>query len=86
MTIDRLEPEKAVALTLVFAGEGSAAATIALEPAGAGTKVVWAFDSDLGFDPIARYFGLLIDGMVGPDYEKGLAKLKAVAEAKPAAG
>ena len=86
MTVDRLAPEKAVALTVVFAGEGSAAATIGLEPAGAGTKVVWAFDSDLGFDPIARYFGLMIDGMVGPDYEKGLARLKAVAEAKPAAG
>ena len=32
-----------------------------------------------------RYFGLGFDKMVGPDYEAGLAKLKAVAE-KPAAG
>jgi hypothetical protein len=34
-------------------------------------------------NPIARYFGLLFHKMIGSDYERGLAKLKAVAEAGP---
>ena len=29
---------------------------------------------------------MMMDGMVGPDYEKGLARLKAAAETPPATG
>ena len=86
MKIDRLEPDKAVDVEIVFAGEGDAAATIALEPSTAGTTVTWTFDADLGLDPVGRYFGLMMDGQVGPDLEKGLARLKSVAEAKPVPG
>jgi hypothetical protein len=32
---------------------------------------------------LMRYFGLLFDSMIGADYEKGLAGLKAIAEATP---
>lgn len=44
------------------------------------TKVVWSFHGDLGRSPIARYFGLLIDEMVGASFETGLANLKALCE------
>ena len=47
---------------------------------GDGTHVTWSFDSDMGAGPIGRYFGLLMDRMVGPDFEGGLANLKALAE------
>ena len=48
------------------------------------TRVVWSYDGDTGTPPvIGRYFGLFLDGMVGPDYEKGLASLKALCEAMP---
>ena len=30
-----------------------------------------------------RYIGLMFDGWIGPDYEKGLARLKAIAETPP---
>ena len=68
----------------MFGEQGNALASVVLEPAGAGTKVTWGLDTDLGFNPIARYFGMMMDGMVGPDYEKGLARLKAVAESAAA--
>lgn len=45
----------------------------------------WGFDTDLGMNPIARYFGLVMDSMLGADYEKGLAKLKQVCEAAQSA-
>jgi hypothetical protein len=41
---------------------------------------------DLGANPLARYFGLWMDGMVGPDFEEGLGRLKALAEAQPKVG
>jgi hypothetical protein len=30
--------------------------------------------------PISTYFGFLMDGMIGQDYEAGLANLKALVE------
>jgi hypothetical protein len=36
----------------------------------------------LGWSPINRYFGLMMDGMMGPDLEKGLTNLKDRVEAE----
>jgi hypothetical protein len=60
-------------------------ATIRLVPEGAGTRITWTLDSDFSDSIVGRYFGLMLDRMVGPDYEKGLAQLKAIAEATAAA-
>ncbi|MEP3280123.1 MAG: SRPBCC family protein [Stappiaceae bacterium] len=40
-----------------------------------GTHVIWSMDADLGMNPIARVFGLFMDGMVGPTLERGLSNL-----------
>lgn len=76
-------PWESVAVHLEFAGEGGADTRFAFAPQENGTKVTWSFDTDLGSNPVARYFGLMFDRFVGPDYEKGLAKLKALAEGLP---
>lgn len=83
MSITAIEPDTRVDMEVTFVEEGTALATVLLEPVGGGTKVTWGLDTDLGFNPIARYFGMMMDGMVGPDYEKGLAHLKAAAETPP---
>ncbi|MBN1198641.1 MAG: SRPBCC family protein [Bacteroidales bacterium] len=44
------------------------------------TLVIWTDEGDLGFNPFNRYMGLFMDRMMGPDFEKGLARLKEVAE------
>ena len=46
------------------------------------TKLVWTFESDNGLNPISRWVGLFMDKMLGPDYEKGLANMKAYCELK----
>ena len=66
---------------LDFGDQGQADAYFKFEPMGKGCRVTWGFDSELGINPIARFCGLLFDKMIGPDYEKGLANLKAIAEA-----
>ena len=66
-------------------GQGGAPAkqTYALTTEGTGTRVSWSMDVDLGMNPIARYFGLGFDGMIGRDFDKGLALLKTFAEGLP---
>lgn len=43
------------------------------------TEVTWRMDMDLGLNPLARVMGLFMDGMVGPNFERGLANIADVA-------
>lgn len=52
-----------------------------LSPAGAGSKVTWSFSFDTGSSPLKRWKGLMLDGLIGAEYRKGLEKLKATVEA-----
>lgn len=77
-------PSSRVGIALNFDGS-LAQAAYTLAPEGNGTRLTWSFDSRHGYNPMSRMFGLLFDRMIGPDYEKGLAKLKALLESEPAA-
>ena len=78
-TITKYEPPNFVESQLDFGMRGKSVATWDLVPATAGTKATWSFKADLEGIP-AKWFGLMFDRWIGADYEKGLAKLKAVAE------
>lgn len=78
------EPGRSVTSKLDFGMDTPTTAKLVLTPEGTGTRVVWTLTSDFSDSLVGRYFGLALDGMVGPDYEKGLARLKAVAEAAQA--
>lgn len=86
-TVTAMEPPFKLVTALEFGDMGKADATFTLAPEGAGTRVVWALDSKMRdgvpflMQPVATYMGFFMDGMVGADYEKGLARLKAAAEA-----
>jgi effector-binding domain-containing protein len=58
-------------------------ATYTLTPEGAGTRVVWGYDAEFHGNIVYRYFGAIMDKMLGGDYEKGLARLKAFVETLP---
>jgi uncharacterized membrane protein len=47
----------------------------------AATRVVWTMTGDNSESFIGRYFNLAVDAMVGPMFERGLAKLEQAAEA-----
>lgn len=79
-------PHSHIKLRLTFGDfPGDFIATYTLVPEGAGTKLTWGFDADYGNSIFGRYFGLLSDSMLGPDYEKGLARLKNLVEGLPRA-
>ena len=83
-TITQTTLNRKVASDLEFGGRGSAKAAVTLTTTEHGTQVVWTLDTDLGNNPIARIVGLSLDKKIGADYERGLAKLKALVESAPA--
>ena len=78
-TVVDYQPNTRFATTLDFGDMGDAIAYIALKPVDNDTSVTWGFKSLLR-NPLERWMGLLFDRWIGADYEKGLAKLKAVVE------
>lgn len=79
--IVEMDPPRMVKSKLDFGFGEPPHATWLLEEVDGGTKVTWTLDSTFQGDYVGRYFGIMLDGMLGPDYERGLAKLKEVAEA-----
>lgn len=73
------DPPNYAELALDFGTMGRAIASWDLVPSETGTTATWGFRSDLKGIP-EKWFGLMFDRWIGPDYEKGLAKLKTVAE------
>jgi hypothetical protein len=42
--------------------------------------VTWSNAGELGYNPVNRWFGLLMDNFMGRDFEEGLRNLKTQAE------
>ncbi len=79
--IESVTNEKVV-VALDFGQQGQPVAEILTAADGDSTNVTWKLLSDAEGNIIGKYFNLMLDSMVGPMYEKGLAKLKSVAEAE----
>ena len=82
MTMTAAEPNKRVAFELYFPDfDSTSASELTFAPeANNATRVKWTMNGDMGANPISRWFALFMDGMVGKDFEAGLANLKALAE------
>lgn len=80
-TITKSVVDEGVWMDLEFEGFEPAQIAITFRPVDGGTEVVWTDDFDMGGDPISRWFGLLMDDMVGTEFEKSLANLKEKVEA-----
>ena len=76
MVITQSDPATGIHYDLEFDnGSMKSKGSITLEPVDGGTKVVWknGGDASLLFKP-------MLDGMIGPDFEKGLQKMKTMIE------
>jgi hypothetical protein len=84
MTVEEVEKDRLLRSKLAFKEPMSSEAddSMRLEPIPSGTKVTWTNRGNLPY-PVGRYFGLGVEGMLGPQFEKGLAKLKRVCESLP---
>ena len=85
MTITESHPSDLIKIKLEFIKPWSAtnATDFTFKPQGDQTAVTWTMDGDNNF--MGKAFGLFMnmDKTIGGDFEKGLAQMKAVAEAAP---
>ncbi|WP_303309808.1 SRPBCC family protein [Hymenobacter sp. BT730] len=83
-TITHSQPFSRIDTDLKFGEEaGKTTSYYLFEEAPEGTKVTWGMDLDMGLNPLGRYMGLLMDGMIGADFEKGLHNLQQVVGSQP---
>jgi uncharacterized protein YndB with AHSA1/START domain len=81
MEFTRVEPDKLIEYSLLFADYGmKSKGVFRFEPSGETTRVTWSNEGDVGGNPLKHYLVLLVDRVAGPDFELGLANLKALAE------
>ena len=84
-TIIESSAHSMVKAELYFDGQGDdpSWATYQIKDMGGVSEVSWVFDTDFKGNILSRYFGMMMDGMLGPEYEKGLLNLKTLVEAQP---
>jgi hypothetical protein len=80
--ITAADPGRSVTMRLEFGDSAPATSTISMKPEGPVSVVTWTFDTSFEDNFLGRYFGVFFDRFIGADYEKGLARLKALAEAE----
>lgn len=83
LSITESRPFEYIATDLDFLEQGKAVGFYHLTPVTDGTMVTWEFETDMGNNPAAKYLGLLMDRMIGPDFEQGLSNLKKYVVALP---
>ena len=81
MSFTAAEPGRRVSYELFFPDFGTTSTgALTLVPENGGTRITWTLAGNLGGNPMMRWFALAMDGMVGNDFDAGLANLKALAE------
>jgi uncharacterized protein YndB with AHSA1/START domain len=83
LTIIEAIPSQKVITLLEFEGSDAAVGGWELKDKASATEVKWHMDADMGNNPVARWMGILvIDKMIGDEFNKGLVNLKKLAEGK----
>lgn len=73
-------------VTIVDLGDGKeATVSFRLEEIDSMTRVFWSWERDYGWNIAGRYFGIMLNGIIGTDFEQGLASLGDLAERLPRA-
>lgn len=82
MTIEKSEPPSSIGIKLEFLKPFAATndTVFTFAPSGAGTKVTWTMTGKNNFGAKAFSLFMNMDKLVGGDFEKGLAAMKAVSE------
>jgi uncharacterized protein YndB with AHSA1/START domain len=81
MEFVRVQPNERIEYALTFPDYGmKSAGVFTFDSTGAGTRVTWTNGGDVGPNPLRHYLAMMMDRIVGPDFEEGLAGLRTIAE------
>ncbi len=83
LTITEIKTNELIVTKLEVEGWDPSSASYFFTKENNTTKIIWTMDSDMGNNIIGRWFGLLMDDLIGKDYDKGLASIKKICEEKP---
>lgn len=81
--ITKTEPGKLILAEMKFGSNAISNTSYTFDETTAGTRITWAMETDLGMNPVNKYFGLLfLEKVVGADFERGLSNMKQILETK----
>jgi len=75
-------PFDSLMVLMDYGANGKTAGKFVFTKVNDSTRVTWRIESNIGLNPISRWFGLFINRMVGPDIEGGLLQLAEIVEEK----
>jgi uncharacterized protein YndB with AHSA1/START domain len=81
--VTEIDAPKRVVSVVDFGEMGMSQSAWTLQPRESGTLATWEFQFKAS-GVMDRWTGLMMDRFIGPDYEKGLANVKAIAEKEAA--
>ena len=85
MRITAVEPDRRIEFDLEF-GTNDAEGWFQIEPDSLDQQVTWGLAMQVGaFDLVGRYVGLMLPGLIGGEYTRGLQQLEAYLERSPGA-
>ncbi|GAO45330.1 SRPBCC family protein [Flavihumibacter petaseus] len=77
LKISDVQPYKSITTEMTFGESPNPSfATWWLQPDGKGTSVKWEMTMNMGMNPVGRWMGLLMRGMMEKDFDNGLSQLK----------
>ncbi len=77
--VESLEDQR-VETAMSMEGMNPGRAWFDLEETSTGTTLTWGLEADMGNSPIGRWVGAMMDGLVGADFEAGLANIRDLVE------
>lgn len=83
MRIVAVEPSRRIDFDLEF-GDNDAEGWFLIEPEGLDQRVTWGLAMQFGaLDLVGRYVGLMLPGLIGTEYDRGLQQLEEYLERTP---
>lgn len=83
ITITKAVPYELMENNLHFEGQGDAGGGMKIEKTASGSRATWFIDMNMGSNPFKRLMGGMMDKMMAPVFDKGLASLDSAALANP---
>jgi len=80
LTITRCVPFDTIDVEMNFMNQGTTLGGYILKKVDSTVVLRWWMDADMGNNPIGRWMGLLMDRIIGKDFEKGLNSIKTISE------
>jgi effector-binding domain-containing protein len=71
-------PYDSIVILFDIKEQGNARSVFLFSEQDSTTLVTWKMDYDVGYNPAARWMGLMLDKYAGPDFEEGLENLNVV--------